>query len=216
MPNDLVTQTSEPTSPTTTPPTNPAPAAPPAAAPADATPAPTSLLGGTAVEPPVGEGTGQPSPITLEDIALPEGFVMPEAEGAEFLALLNEPPEDRKQFASSLLEVHNKILQQVAEGHAQAWERTQSEWQDTIRALPEFAGDRLEPAMAQIAGVVDRYGDAQLREALALTGAGNHPAVARFMLKIAQDLNEAPPVKGGPATSPAPDRASRMFGNKGA
>ena len=219
MPNDSANTTSpstltpatNPAAPTTTPqPTAPAATPEPAAT----APAPASSLLGGAVEPPIGEVTGSASPITLEDITLPEGFTMPEAEGAEFLELLNNAPESRAEFATRLLEVHNKILQGVADQHATAWNELQQSWQDQIRAMPEFAGDKLQGSMSKIAKVLDRYGDKEVREAFALTGAGNHPAIAKFLLKIANDYNEGPVVRGAPANSPAQDRASRMFGTK--
>lgn len=154
-----------------------------------------------------------PAPITLEDLSLPEGVELAEEEAGEFLSLLNEGPEDPKERAQAFLDLHLSLLSKAADAYAGQWETTQADWQRQVRELPEIGGDRLEQTLGQIAKVLDRYGDQEVREILNVTGAGNHPAVVRFMHKIAKDLNESPPVRGGSAEGQPRDRASRMYGN---
>ena len=199
--------------------TPPAPHAAPDPAPTPegeaASPPADSLIGGQVEQ---GEGSegeeGPPSePITADDLEIPEGFVF-EGEGADaFLALINDPPESRAELANAMIAAHTQILQQTADTYAQQWQETQDAWREEVRQLPEIGGAHLERTLGQIAQVVDRYGDAEVREAFAVTGAGNHPAMVRFLSKIAKDLNEAPPVSGQPAVGEPRDRASRMYGN---
>lgn len=199
---------------TTTPPTEPAN---PHAAPDPATAA-QAPAGDSAVEPEGTEGGAEgpppsaPEPLTLDALTLPEGFEMPEATGTEFLDLLNNPPESRAELANRMIGLHTSLLESVAGEYAQQWESTQEEWRTQVRALPEIGGQNLDKSLSEIAKVIDRYGDKDARDALALTGAGNHPALVRLFHKIAKDLNEAPPVTGGPPTGASRDRASRMFG----
>lgn len=199
---------------TTTPPTDPAApqAAPdpanPNPAPADSSPPvePDSAAGGVEGQPPAA-----PTPLALEDIPLPEGFEMPEEIGGSFLELMNNPPESRAEFASKMIEMHTSLLSNIANDYAQQWEATQEQWREQIRALPEIGGDNLARTQTEIAKVLDRYGDQEARDALAITGAGNHPALVKLFHAIAKDLNEAPPVVGTPPTGAPRDRASRMF-----
>lgn len=220
MPNDPATPNSPPASLLTEAAAPPSPEAAP-----DPTPTPPSdaaapsqakgtLIGGE-VEAEGAEGAegppSAPEPITADDLALPEGYALPEELGPQFLELMNNPPESRAEFANAVLGLHTQILQQTAETYAQQWEATQEEWRTSVQNLPEIGGRNLESSLGEIAKVLDRYGDAEAREALAVTGAGNHPALVRLFHKMAKDLNEAPPVKGTPATSAPSDRASRMF-----
>jgi hypothetical protein len=201
-----------------------APPASPQAAPDPTPPAEgTSLLGEAGVETEgegaEGEEKGAPSapePLTLEQLSLPEGFSIPEELGGAFVELMNNPPESRAEFANKMLELHTNLLQSVADEHASRWEALQEEWRAGVRSLPEIGGDNLDRSLGQIAKVIDRYGDKEVRDALSVTGAGNHPALVKFFHAIAKDLNEKPPVKGDLAAGQPKDRASRMFGDAGA
>jgi hypothetical protein len=151
-----------------------------------------------------------PEPFTAEQLTLPEGMKIPDEVRDEFVGLINNTELSAAERANNLLGLHTKILQAAADEHVAAWDALQSEWQGAVQK--DFPGDKLTAAQAQIAKVLDRYGDAAVREAFALTGAGNNPAIFRFMTKLAADLNERPPVTGTPATGQPLDRASRMFG----
>lgn len=173
---------------------------------------------------PEAAATDEPSPesvaaLTLADLAAPEGLAL-EADGApipeaeEFLSLINEH-KIPKAAADAVLAIYPKLLERVAGEYAGQWEATQADWQAQLRAEPVFGGPKLDASLSATAKIMDKYGDKELREALAVTGAGNHPAVFRFLAKIANDLNEAPPVSGSPAAPITRDIATRMFGNKG-
>lgn len=188
-------------------------AAPDPAPTAESEASPSSLIGG-GIEP--GESSGgdegpSPEPITAEQLEIPEGFVFEGEAAEEFLSIINNPPESRAELANAMIAAHTKILQQTADTYAQQWQETQDQWQAEVRALPELGGANLDQTLGKIAQVLDRYGDKDVREAFAVTGAGNHPAMVRFLAKIAKDLNEAPPVSGQPAHGQPKDRASRMY-----
>jgi hypothetical protein len=164
-----------------------------------------------------------PVPLTLEALAIPEGLSLTAADGtplpeaAEFLALVNEKGLD-PESASKFLSTHHKLLetafQSAVEAHGQQWEALQAEWQQQVRALPDFAGDKFDAGMAKIAKILDKYGSKEAREAFSLTGAGNNPHIVQMLKKIADDMSEAAaPVMGQPSPGAAKDRATRMFGS---
>lgn len=191
-------------------------ATPPPAAPEaipDPTPASPAVEAEGAAPGAEGPPEAAPAPLALADLTLPEGFEMPEEVGSQFLQLVNSPPQSKAEFGNSLIALHTSLLQSVAGKYAQQWESTQEEWKTTIQNLPEIGGKNLNQSLSEIAKVIDRYGDAEARQALALTGAGNHPALFKLFYKIAKDLNEAPPIQGAAATDAPKDRASRMFGS---
>jgi hypothetical protein len=195
--------------------TPPAPQAAPDPAPSSHTAEPE---GGEQASVAEAEGTSpEPAPTaTFDDLTLPEGLEIPEETGTQFLELINNDmkPQERAQ---AFLDLHHSLvqqtMQQTAEAYAEQWEQTQADWQRQVQELPGIGGDNLDASLGQIAKVLDRYGDQEAREALNVTGAGNHPALVRLFHAIAKDLNEKPPVRGAPATGSPQDRASRMFGN---
>lgn len=58
----------------------------------------------------------------------------------------------------------------------------QAGWADKVRA--EY-GPAFDQTLADARSVVKRYGDAELAAALNETGLGDHPAVVRFVAKVA-------------------------------
>ena len=176
-----------------------------------------SLVGGAPAdpaEPQEPEATPEaPEPVALtaEDIKLPEGLTADPETINGFVEAMNaeSTPAER---AAALLELHNNVLAESEKQMEAAWQTTQEEWRKAVKALPEIGGDNLDRTLGDIAKVVDRYGGKEAREALDLTGAGNHPAVVQLFAKLARDLNEAPPVSGEPPAGAPKSRAERMFG----
>lgn len=203
--NDMPGTQNEPTnSPTSLidPPTGPVP---------DPAPAPSADAAG---EPPAPEGEGlspapEVTPLSFTDLTLPEGMAVPDEFQEQFLQAFNDPDLDPKARAQVLLNLHSQVLQKAADAYAGQWETLQNEWRQ--RVLAAFPGEKLTQSQTQIAKLVDRYGDKAVREAFALTGAGNNPAIYNFLARIAADLNEQPPVRGAPASAQPRDRASRLF-----
>lgn len=163
-----------------------------------------------------------PPPLVVGDLSAPEGMLLyalddkgqpdttkPLPEVSEFLTLANTKGMTKEE-TGQLLALHTKFLQSAASEYLGRWEKTQADWQTAVRALPEYGGANLPATLTSIAKTLDRYGDAKVREAFAVTGAGNHPDIVRFMAKLSKDLNETPPVRGDQNRGLA-DRATRMY-----
>lgn len=177
----------------------------------DPAPAPPAEAAG---EPPAPEGEGslaapEVAPLTFESLTLPEGLSLSPELGAKFVDALNNAELDPQGRANALLSLHAEVLKEAADAYAGQWEAMQNEWKQGV--LTAFPGEKLTQAQTQIAKVLDRYGDKAVREAFALTGAGNNPDIFKFLAAVAADMNEQPPVRGAPAAAPPSDRASRMF-----
>jgi hypothetical protein len=84
---------------------------------------------------------------------------------------------------------------------AEFYETKQNEWKSQINSDPEIGGSKWNGTRASIGRLFDSLGDANLtdgfREAMDYTGAGNHPAVVKFLARVAQRLTEGGPVRGG-------------------
>lgn len=135
----------------------------------------------------------------LEDITLPEGMAIPETLAPRLTEVAKEAGLTAAQI-SALAPIHAQIVSEVAEANIKAYQKTNDDWVAEVKADPTIGGDKLDATLASIGKVLDQYGTPALRQALAYTGAGNHPEVVRFMAKIASQLNEGSPTRPGSPT----------------
>lgn len=184
--------------------------APATPSPTPATPEPSAAGAAPAVanslldsKPPEGEKppaeAAAPAEFKLEDIALPDGMTIPEALAPKLTEVAKEAGLSAAQI-SALAPIHAQIVQEVAEANIKAYQKTNEDWVAEVKADPKIGGDKLDATLASIGKVLDQYGTPELRQALAYTGAGNHPEVVRFMAKIASQLNEGTPTRPGSPT----------------
>jgi hypothetical protein len=82
--------------------------------------------------------------------------------------------------AQKLLDLH--VAQQRAA--AQAYADQAQEWRAAVEADKQLGGDKFKETVANASRAVMLFGDKELREVLAETGLGNHPALVRFADKI--------------------------------
>ena len=161
------------------------------------------------------EETPAPEPLTAEDVTVPEGLEADSEALGKFVEMANEHGLS-KEVAQSLVDFHSDFVKSMGEQLSSQWTSTQEDWQRQVKELPEIGGQNLQSSLTEIAKVVDRYGSKDLRNALDVTGAGNHPEVVKFLHNIAKAVNEQPPVSGAPPSSAPTSRAERLFGNTGA
>ena len=131
----------------------------------------------------------------------------------KFLEVMNDPKLDATARGVELYKLQSDVMKGLSEKEAADFAKTNEEWQAATEADPLFANGKLAPALAQVSKLVDKYGTAELRSALDLTGAGNHPEVVKFFYKIAKDLNEpgADPINTRPASAEK-TQAQRLYG----
>lgn len=177
------------------------------------------MNGGATTEPPK-EGETKPAeptkaaePLTKEALTIPEGFQADEASVGKFLEIANELGLS-KEGASKLVGLQAELAKQASEAGSKLWEETQTQWQDQVRADPEIGGTKLQENLGVIAKLLDSHGNAEVRQAFDITGAGNNPAVIKFLIKVGKELGEGKPVLGGPGNAPA-DAASILYPNQG-
>jgi hypothetical protein len=187
----------------------PDPAAPAAPAP-DKSPAEGTLLA---------EAEGEKAPATPFDakaLVIPEGVQLRDAD-IEALTPLAAKHGLSTEAVNDLLGVHAEALKAAAIQPYQAWVDQNKAWVEEIKKDPELGdGNGLKTEVKTAAAkVIADYGGQPLKDALNATGAGNHPAMIRFVNKIAKVLTEATHVQGRPAsraTGPGPEA---MYGVEG-
>jgi len=164
----------------------------------------TPLAGEPAAEPPKTEPVAVEPPVVLtaehfKDL-IPAGTdVSKDAHFTKFLETMNDSKLSAGDRATALYKLQGEVLTSLAEKQAADFTKMNDEWREKVFADPVYGGTKLAETTAAIGKLVDKYGDAELRDAMDLTGAGNHPAFVRMMAKIAKDMNE-PTLNNTPVT----------------
>ena len=158
-------------------------------------------------------------PLKAADIVVPEGFeVVDDATKEAFVGILNEY-KIPKEGMQKLVDLQTSLMKAASERGSALWTTTQDTWRREIMADAEFGGPKLTENLGQISRLIDRFAPGEqnkvVRDMMDLTGAGNHPAMIKFLTRIAREtVEEGRPVSGTP---PAAGRthAEILFPNQG-
>lgn len=186
--------------------------------------APSSLLADEAApEAPKAEepkpAEAKPVP-TYEKFSLPEGIQLEEKALGEFTKHLGEFELDAGSDHTKVSALGQKLVdfyvaeqKRTVEAQHEQWRATNEQWQEAFRADPEIGGNRRETTLKTAKSMITQFGgnaeqQKELKTALGMTGAGNHPAVIRLLNNIGKALGEGRPVPAIVPKSPVPDRKS--------
>jgi hypothetical protein len=162
------------------------------------------------------------APEKYEDFKVPEGYTLEETTGNEFRDLAKRN-DISQSTAQELVDFYIAKTREAQQRPMDVWRGVQEQWKDEIRGDANIGGSRLNGTVQSIGKMIDSLGDAKLaegvREAMDYTGAGNNPAVVRFLFALSQRLNEGGAVRGGgPSTEgqrapgqAAPSAAQAMY-----
>lgn len=126
------------------------------------------------------------------------------------------------ETAQKLVDLQIEAMNAASAESSRQWEEMQVNWRKEAEADPVIGGEKLKPAVANVAKLIDAFAlgpdgkpDAKeaekIREVLDLTGLGDNPTVIRFLSAMAAKLvAEGAPVPGSPGSVQA-DAASIMF-----
>lgn len=160
--------------------------------------------------PPVPEPLASPEPIAYDPFTFPETFAPDAGELSRFTELLAEyhAPQDLGQ---KLVDFYTGEIGRMETAQREVWDRTQAEWQDTVRKDAEIGGNRFQTTLDACGRVLDEFGTPALREVLTATGAGNHPEVIRFVNKVARFMSEGRPIPAQVAPAAPQSKAARRY-----
>lgn len=133
----------------------------------------------------------------------------------KFLGIMNNAEMTPAQRAQELVNLQAEVLKQASGKSSELWKATQDKWQEDIRKDPDVGGEKLEPVLAGITKLIDKYGSNELREVFDTTGAGNNVHVVKFLNAVAKELVvEGAPAVGSVARG-ARDHADIIYPNQG-
>jgi hypothetical protein len=190
-----------PSASSTVPPQNTAPATP-AEEPAD-----TSLLG-EPTEP--AQAEPEPAAFDPEKITVPEGVVLDKDLFGKFgeIAVAQKLSQEGAQ---QLIDLCAGFLQQEAAKIAESWKTTRDVWVTEVKADKEI-GD-IDAIKKVVGPIFDNaaLSDPGVRQALAVTGGGDHPAIIRTFYRMAKALSEGRPVQAGGVPDARPQRSAAQI-----
>jgi hypothetical protein len=144
---------------------------------------------------------------------MPEGMEMDQGLSDSVSPILKELGLTQAQ-ADKLVGVYAQ--HQLAQGQATqaAFTQQQDEWTRALKTDPDFGGEAFDKNAGIAAAALDKFGSPELIEFLNDTGAGNNPALVKFVWQIGKMVVEDQPGSGSAATQNLP-RERRMYNPDG-
>jgi hypothetical protein len=184
-----------------------APAAAPAEAPAEAPKEAEAKDEDKSADKPAG------APEEYKDFAMPEGVEL-DAEALEkFTPVAKELNLDQDQ-AQKLVDFYAAERTKLEQGVFDNWQKTQTEWQETVKSDEEVGGAEMEEKLGIANKALEKFGGEKLSEALLATGAGNHVEVVRFAYRVGKAMSEDTIGTNSAAPKNELDRAKLLFPNQ--
>lgn len=199
---------------------------------ADPKPVVTTELGGKAPEPKLGadgkpieepklDADGKPlpkadtpAPFDATKLKLPEGMKVDDPLFKAYTEIMADDKLSPQDRAQKQIDLYTTAIKQAGEANTLAWTKVNDGWVAKVKADPEIGGVHYKPTKAAIAETIDTLGPekaAAFRQALDVTGIGNHPAFWHGMAAFAKILTEGKHVAGSPAGSGKADMAPKDF-----
>lgn len=210
-----------PPSPTSAPTTDPA-------AQSAAPPVPPTADPAAGPQPP----TPAPGEVSLDTLTLPEGVQLDKTSpfAGEFVGIINDTKLTRAELATKLLDLQSRAHGAMEEALGQQWLEANASWVEAATQI--YGGQKgLEAVTGRISNSIEAFSkdlsskikandpSAQvpdfakdLRTAMTLTGAGNHPVILQYLDFLTTSFAEGSPLIGGAAGAGDRSRAERMFG----
>jgi hypothetical protein len=148
--------------------------------------------------------------LTLDSIKPPEGMEIDPAFATEYIGLINKLQGNPAELAQELINLQGRLMTAAQEAGSKQWDDVQKDWKKLVETDPEIGGAKHSKTTADTNAILDRFGGPKTREALELTGFGNHPEFHRLLSKIAPFVLEAGPI---PTPTPTPTKAGRTTDN---
>lgn len=147
------------------------------------------------------------------EFKLPEGAQADEALLSEFTPLAKELNLSQDQ-AQKLVDLYAKTQGAAQKSVADHWDNLNKEWQGKVSSDKEYGGADLDKNVAIAKKAIDAFGTPELKDALNLTGVGNHPEIVRFFYRVGKAISDDKFDTGNAKTNAPRDAAKLLFPNQ--
>ena len=156
----------------------------------------TTLLGGKPAA--ADEGTPESYAFTM-----PEGMEMDQGLTDAVSPILKELGLTQAQ-ADKLVGAYAQHQATQGQAAQEAFTQQQGEWTKALKTDPDFGGEAFDKNAGIAAAALQKFGSPELIECLNDTGAGNNPALVKFVWQIGKLAAEHQPGSGSAATQNLP------------
>lgn len=154
---------------------------------------PESLIGAApeGEQPPAPEPEKtEPTPLTLQDIVVPEGYTMDNEMAQSAIDIISDASLSPKDRLQKLVDLEVSSATKASERSSQEWNTTMDQWRDQVKNDEEVGKANFDKNLASVNRLVDRFGTPALKEYLRDYGVGNHVEVFRLLSRIAPLVTE--------------------------
>lgn len=158
-------------------------------------------------KPPVEPKPTTGAPESYTDFSIPEGHTLDAAAIESATPIFRELGLSQEQ-AQKLVDFYSARVADMNKENEGYMEQMRTEWRNQLKEDKDIGG-KLDAVKVNIGRAFDRMPEAvrePFKEAMNLTGAGDHPAVIKAMNYFAELVNEGTPVRGD---APSPHGQSR-------
>lgn len=196
------------------------------AADAQSTPAPdapaSALTDASAADPkvdaaaPAAQAEAPKAPVVPEkyELKAPEGMEL-DASAMDAAAPIFKDLGLTNDQAQKLTDVYAEQMARIAQQQRDTWVKQHEGWVSSMKSDAEYGGDTFTASLGKMAHVIDKTMGEQapaFKQMLDITGAGNHPEMARFLYRVGKALGEDGFVRGNNAGAMSEnDLAKSMF-----
>lgn len=164
-------------------------------------------------DPPKKDDPPAPAAFAPDKLTLPEGMKTDDPLFQQYAGLMSDEAIGPQERGQKLLDLYTGAVKQAREAGTEAWNNVNKEWQGQTMADADIGGAKFPATKATIAKAIDTLPPdlaAGFRQALDITGAGNHPAMVKALHSFATRLTEGGHVTGSPP-SPGPKTVKDAF-----
>src|SRR5574341_1451952 len=119
-------------------------------------------------------------PVEYKDFKLPEGFEADTEVLTNFKTLAKEYKLTQEQ-AQKLVDLQAELATRQSTVTEKQWTDVQKGWRDSATSDKEYGGKEFAANISVAKKALDKYGTPELKQAIELTGMGNHPEFIRLL-----------------------------------
>ncbi len=147
------------------------------------------------------------------EFKLPEGAQVDEALLGKFTPLAKELNLSQ-EGAQRLVDLYTEAQGQAMKTVTDHWANLNQEWVGKVNSDAEYGGANLDKNVAIAKKAIDAFGTPELKDALNLTGVGNHPEIVRFFYRVGKAISDDKFDTGNAKTNAPRDAAKLLFPNQ--
>jgi len=154
------------------------------------------------------------TPLTAENLSLPDNLQADEKFVSSFIDTLNDADLSPQDRANALTQIHADAMSAMLEQVQTDAVAEIQKWGEDIASHKDLGGDNLAATEAAVADVMQEFGSPELSEWIDTTGIGNRVEFVEFLTKVSRVISEGKPTVGDPTSEETKTQAQRIFNSK--